>query len=253
MARSARLGIDLAVAGEVGHGEQHVAQLVGQAGLIDVAGRELGPEFAQFLLDLVDDRTGLASSRSPTRAARFWIFSARRSAGRARATPSRAPAGPRRRLGRPFGGLAGFPGHGLGLGSGDPGVAEHVRMAVDHLVGNGRGHVGEAEGAGLVRHLGVVDDLQQEIAQFFLERAEVVAFDGVGHLVGFLDRVRRDGPEGLVDVPRAAMLAVAQPRHDGEKAGHRLARQRFRRGTFGRHKPEPRFRLSYNIYYDKYR
>ena len=29
----------------------------------------------------------------PTLAARFWIFSARNSAGRARATPSRAPAG----------------------------------------------------------------------------------------------------------------------------------------------------------------
>jgi len=90
-----------------------------------------------------------------------------------------------------------------------------------------------------VCHLGVVDDLQQEIAELFLEGAEVLTVDGVSHLVGFLDGVRRDGPEGLVDVPRAAMLAVTQPRHDGEKAGHRLARQRFRRGTFGRHETKP--------------
>src|SRR5216684_5041332 len=54
-----RLGIDLAVACEVGHGEQNIAQFVGQARLIDVARRQLGSEFAQFLLDLIDDRTGL--------------------------------------------------------------------------------------------------------------------------------------------------------------------------------------------------
>jgi len=90
-----------------------------------------------------------------------------------------------------------------------------------------------------VRHLGVVDDLQQEVAQLFLERPQVIPVDGVGHLVGFLDGVWRDGAEGLLDVPRAAVPAVAQPRHDGEKAGHRLARQRFRRWTFGRHKTKP--------------
>ena len=109
------------------------------------------------------------------------------------------------------------------------------------------GHVGEAEGAGLARHLGVVDDLQQQIAQLFLQRRQIVAFDGVGHLVGFLDRVRRDGAEGLVDVPGAAMLAVAQPRHDGEQAGHRLFRERFRRGTFGRH--EALLNSDYRIIY----
>ncbi len=63
----------------------------------------------------------------------------------------------------------------------------------------------------------MIDDLQQQVAELFLERRHVVALDGVGDLVGFLDRVRRDGPEGLVDVPGAAVLAVAQPGHDGEE------------------------------------
>jgi hypothetical protein len=98
----------------------------------------------------------------------------------------------------------------------------------------------------------VVDDLQQQIAQFFLQRRQIVALDGVGDLVGFLDRVWRDGAEGLVDVPGTAMLAVAQPRHDGEQAGHRLVRERLRRGTFGRHVVVIQLQLSYNIYYDKY-
>ena len=95
-------------------------------------------------------------------------------------------------------------------------------MPADHLVGDGRRHVVEAEGAGLLGHVGVEDDLQQQVAEFFLERRHVVALDGVGDLVGLLDRVGRDGREGLLDVPRAAVLAVAQPGHDREEALQRL-------------------------------
>lgn len=126
-------------------------------------------------------------------------------------------------------------------------------MAVDHLVGDGGGHVGEAEGAGLACHLGVVNDLQQKIAQLFLERRKVVALDGVGYLVGLFDGIRRDGAEGLVDVPRTAVLAIAQPRHDREQAGHRLVGQRVRRGAVGRYGVRTHLRLSYNKYYDKYK
>ena len=170
----------------------------------------------------------------PTRAARFWIFSARSSAGRARATPSRAPAGCSPPFLAPLGRLAGLPGDGLGVGVGDLEVAEDMRMAVDHLVGDGGGHVVEAGSAlGLsLRHLGVIDDLQQQVAEFLLERRHVVALDGVGDLVGFLDRVRRDGPEGLVDVPRAAVLAVAQPGHDRQQPGQRFLGQRFGGGLW---------------------
>jgi hypothetical protein len=99
----------------------------------------------------------------------------------------------------------------------------------------------------------VVDDLQQKIAQLFLERRKVVALDGVGHLVGLFDGIRRDGAEGLVDVPRTAVLAIAQPRHDREQAGHRLVGQRVRRGTVGRYGVCTHLRLSYIKYYDKYK
>src|SRR3546814_3479179 len=55
-------------------------------------------------------------------------------------------------------------------------------------------------------------------AQLVLQRRQVVAVDRVGDLVGLLDRVRGDGGEGLFDVPRAAVLAVAQAGHDVEQA-----------------------------------
>ena len=61
------------------------------------------------------------------------------------------------------------------------------------------------------------DDLQQEIAEFVLERGEVAAVDRIGHFIGFLDRVRRDAGEILFEVPRAAAFAVAQAGHDGEQ------------------------------------
>src|SRR3546814_8180845 len=68
---------------------------------------------------------------------------------------------------------------------------------------------------------------------FVLQRRQVVAVDRVGDLVGFLDRVRGDGGEGLFDVPRAAVLAVAQAGHDVEQAlevGGRVAHCCFRNG-----------------------
>ena len=63
-----------------------------------------------------------------------------------------------------------------------------------------------------LRHAGVEHDLEQQVAEFVLEVAEVAAGDGVGDLVGFLERVGRDGREVLLQVPRAAGLrACAAP------------------------------------------
>ncbi len=103
-------------------------------------------------------------------------------------------------------------------------------MAVHHLVGDGGRHVVEAEDLGLAGDLAVIDDLQQQVAELFLERRQVVALDGVRDLVGFLDRVGRDAAEGLVDVPGAAMLAIAEPGHDREQPRQRFLGQGFRRG-----------------------
>ena len=81
-------------------------------------------------------------------------------------------------------------------------------------------HVAEIEGALLLRHAGVEDDLQQQIAELVLQVGEIVARDGVGDLVGFLERIGRDGPEILLQVPRAAAAGRAQRRHDLDQAGN---------------------------------
>ena len=84
------------------------------------------------------------------------------------------------------------------------GVAEDVRMAAFHLVANAVEDVVEREFAGFLGHLRVEDDLELEIAELVGERVHVVARDRVGDLIGFLDRVGRDGRECLHAVPFAA-------------------------------------------------
>ena len=101
-------------------------------------------------------------------------------------------------------------------------VAEHVRVSPDHLAGDRINHVGEFEPLQLGRHLRVVNHLKQQVAKLVLQRIEIVARDRLGDLVGFLDRIRRDARKGLLDVPRAARVLVAQARHDGEQIGERV-------------------------------
>ena len=103
-------------------------------------------------------------------------------------------------------------------------VAEDVRMAALELVADAADHVLEREMAGFVGHLRVEHDLELEIAELVGERVHVVARDRVGDLIGFLDRVGRDGREGLLAIPFAAVLGIAQPAHDlrrGDQAASR--------------------------------
>ena len=93
-----------------------------------------------------------------------------------------------------------------------------MRMPARHLVADRIDHVGERERALLLRHPRVEHHLQQQVAEFVLEVAHVAAIDRVGDFVGFLDGVRRDGREALLDVPRTAGLRIAQCGHDLEQA-----------------------------------
>ncbi|MNC66658.1 hypothetical protein D3C75_1170810 [compost metagenome] len=58
------------------------------------------------------------------------------------------------------------------------------------------------------------DDLEQEVAQFDLQLLHVGALDGVGDLVGLLDRIGGNGREGLFDIPGATAVRIAQANHD---------------------------------------
>ncbi|MDT4788914.1 hypothetical protein FQZ97_213020 [compost metagenome] len=86
-------------------------------------------------------------------------------------------------------------------------------MAADQLAGDGIHHAGELEAPLLLRQLAVIHHLEQQVAKFTGQMVEVATLDGVGHLVGFLDRVRNDAGVVLLQVPGAAILRVAQPGH----------------------------------------
>ena len=92
-------------------------------------------------------------------------------------------------------------------------------MPAQELLRDRRNHVAEIEGALLLRHAGVEHDLEQEVTQFVAQIIEIAPRDGIGHLVGLLEGVGRDGREILLEIPRAAGARRTQRRHDVEKPG----------------------------------
>ena len=95
-----------------------------------------------------------------------------------------------------------------------------MRMAADELLGDCLHHVAKIESALFLGHAGVKDDLEQQIAQLFFEIGKIAARDGVGDLVGFFQRIGRDGREILLPDPTgsrspacasAAMISMRRP------------------------------------------
>ena len=99
-----------------------------------------------------------------------------------------------------------------------PLVGEHVRMAADHLGGDALDHVAEAECALLLGHARMIDDLQKEVAELVLQPRHIAARNRIGHLIGFLQRIGRDGLEILLQVPGAAAAGRPQRGHDLDEA-----------------------------------
>ncbi|MNE40294.1 hypothetical protein D3C80_1342960 [compost metagenome] len=86
-------------------------------------------------------------------------------------------------------------------------------MAADQLAGDAVDHAIELETPLLAGQLAVVDHLEQQVAELARQVGEVAALDGVGHLVGLLEGMRDDARIVLLEVPRAAVLRVAQASH----------------------------------------
>ena len=102
-------------------------------------------------------------------------------------------------------------------------------MAADEFFVQVGGDVVDGEVAGLRGHLGVEEDLQQEIAEFVFEIGPGAALDGVEDLVGLFEGVALDGVEGLFAVPGTA-VGSAQASHDRNRLCHADRRKAFWRG-----------------------
>ena len=92
-----------------------------------------------------------------------------------------------------------------------------MRMPAHHLVADRGDDVVESEMPGFLGHLRMEHHLQQQVAEFVLQFVHVAAIDGIGDLVGFFDRVRRDRREILLQVPGTAAVRIAQLRHDAQQ------------------------------------
>src|SRR6185295_16149227 len=86
-----------------------------------------------------------------------------------------------------------------------------------HLLADPVAHGGDVEGAALASHLGVEDDLEQQVAELGPELVWVAAVDRLRDLVGFLDDVTANRSMVLLAIPRTAARA-AQAHHDLDQA-----------------------------------
>ena len=86
-------------------------------------------------------------------------------------------------------------------------VPKDMGMAAAELLVDPAQDVGDGEEAGLVRHLGVKDDLEGEVAELLFQLGRIVLVDGLQDLVGLLQQVRLDARVGLLAIPGAAVLA----------------------------------------------
>jgi hypothetical protein len=90
----------------------------------------------------------------------------------------------------------------------------------NHFAGDGLDHIAERKCILLFRHAGVKHHLQQQIAEFVAEIAEIAPGDGIGDFIGLLDGVGRDGRKILFEIPGTAGDRRSQLRHDFEQTGN---------------------------------
>ena len=77
-----------------------------------------------------------------------------------------------------------------------------MRMAPHQLFRDRLNHVAEIEPAGFLGHSGVKHDLEQNVAQLVAQVVKIAARNGVGDLIGLLDRIGRNAksapdPKGI--------------------------------------------------------
>src|SRR4029079_1955302 len=100
------------------------------------------------------------------------------------------------------------------------GIGKDVRVPPDQFGGDSLNHIGKLEGALLLSHTCVEDDLEQQVTQLVLQPRQITARDCVSNLVGLLKRVGSNCLKILLEVPGTTTPGGAQRRHDLDQAGN---------------------------------
>ena len=83
-------------------------------------------------------------------------------------------------------------------------VAEHMRMAADHLLTQPYEQIGHRELTALGTNLGVEHHLEEQIAELFAKPIDGIGLDGFEDFVGFLDQVGLERAACLLAIPGTA-------------------------------------------------
>ena len=92
-------------------------------------------------------------------------------------------------------------------------AAEHMRMAINELVGDPRCDITQGEVAAFFFDNGMENDLQQQVAEFLFKRSHIVAVERIKHLVCFFQQRGAQAFVGLLRIPRAA-AGSTEPMHN---------------------------------------
>ena len=76
-------------------------------------------------------------------------------------------------------------------------------MAVDELITERMGDIGDVIEPLLLTYTAVEDDMQEDIPEFLLDLLGLSPEEGIGELIDLLDSVRAKALVGLLPIPRA--------------------------------------------------
>jgi hypothetical protein len=99
-------------------------------------------------------------------------------------------------------------------------------MPSDELLAGMMRSVFEGEGSAFRGEIGVKDDLEEQISEFFAQVGVIRVADGIDRLAGLLEEPGAEGFVCLLAVPRTTFRR-AEEADDGAEAGDGLGREIF--------------------------
>ena len=234
---SGDFGVDVEEAGEVDGDEEDVAEFGFDAAWILLRRSEDLAEFAGFLVEFVEDAVDVVPVKADASGSTCELVALEKSGeGGGDAVQEGLGGGRRNRRGQRLRETLlffdDFPvAEDLGGVFGAL-LAEDVGVAANHFLVNFVDDVGDGEAAFFLCDLGVEENLEKQVAEFFAELGVVGGFEGVKDFVGFFNKIRAKSGVSLFAVPRAAARR-AEARHEGNKL--------YEGGTDTRRRSEFRF------------